>query len=58
MNFVYDTSKQKLLKIAKNDYFWKTEVGGQTVLPDRSLLKVQKIGRKYRKIKCDIFGYF
>ena len=40
--------------------FWKPEVFGQTALPDRSILVVQKLveNAKIEKIKWDIFGDF
>ena len=40
--------------------FEKTEVCGQTVLPDKSLLKGQKLveNAKIEKVKCDILGDF
>ena len=36
--------------------FLKTETCGQTVLPDRSILKGQNA--KIEKVKCDILGDF
>ena len=40
--------------------FWKTEACGQTVLPDRSVLKGQKMveNDKIQKFKCDILSDF
>ena len=40
--------------------FWKPEACGQTVLPDRSILKGQKLmeNAKMEKLKCDILGDF
>ena len=40
--------------------FWKPEAFGQTVLPDRSILKGQKLveNDKIEKLKCDILGDF
>ena len=40
--------------------FWKPEVGGQTVLPDRSVLIGQKLVEKAKsqKFKCDILSNF
>ena len=40
--------------------FWKTETCGQTVLPDMSVLKVQKLVKnaKIEKLECDILGDF
>ena len=49
-SYVYNLSGQKLIKNAKNGpilaSFWKPEACDQTVLPDRSILIGQKIGRK------------
>ena len=56
----YILSGQKLTKNAKNSQFWRVfdqpETCGQTVLPDRSLLKVQTFveNAKIEKFKCDI----
>ena len=36
-SLVYTLSEQKFIKNAKSGKFWKAEVSGQTVLPDRSL---------------------
>ena len=40
--------------------FWKSEVCGQTVLPDRSILKGQKLAEnaKIEKLKWDTLGDF
>ena len=40
--------------------FLKPEFCGQTVLPDRSILKGQKLveNAKMEKLKCDILGDF
>ena len=40
--------------------FLKSEACGQTVLPDRSVLKGQKLveNAKIKKFKCDILGDF
>ena len=40
--------------------FWKPEACGQTVLPDRSILKGQKLveNAKIQKFKCDILSNF
>ena len=40
--------------------FWKTEACGQAVLPDRSILKGQKMveNAKIEKLKCDILSDF
>ena len=40
--------------------FWKPEACGQTVLPDRSVLKGQKLveNAKIQKFKCDILSNF
>ena len=59
-SYFYILSGQKFTKNAKNSQFWrvfdKPETCGQTVLPDRSLLKVQKYveNAKIEKFKCDI----
>ena len=39
---------------------WKSEAGGQTVLPDKSLLIGQKLveNAKIQKSKCDILSNF
>ena len=46
-SYVYILSGQKLIKNAKKGSilasFWKAEACGQTVLPDRSILKGQKL---------------
>ena len=39
------------------EFFWKPEALGQTVLPDRSILKGQKLVENV-KVKWDIFGDF
>ena len=62
-SYVYIWSVQKLIKNAKNDQFgefWKPEACGQTVLPDRSILKGQKLAEntKIQKFKCAILGDF
>ena len=50
-SYVYILSRQKFIENAKKSSFlasfWKHEACGQTVLPDRSLLKGLKIGGKY-----------
>ena len=48
---------QNMLNLAS---FWKPEACGQTVLPDRSVLIVQKLVKnaKIQKSKCDILGNF
>ena len=40
--------------------FWKPKACGQTVLPDRSVLKGQKLveNAKIEKLKCDILSNF
>ena len=40
--------------------FFKPETGGQTVLPDRSILIGQKLveNAKIENLKCDILGDF
>ena len=40
--------------------FWKPDGWGKTVLPDRSILKGQKLleNGKIHKFKCDILGNF
>ena len=45
-SYVYILSGQKLIKIAKNSQFGEFLKNCQTVLPDRSDLIGQKIGRK------------
>ena len=48
-SYVYILSGQKLIKNAKNSQFGeflKSEVGGQTVLPDMSILIGQKLVKK------------
>ena len=63
-SYVYILSGQKLIKNAKNvsilASFWKPEACGQTVLPDRSISKGQKLveNAKIQKFKCDILGDF
>ena len=45
-SYVYILSGQKFIEKAKNSQFgefWKTEACGQTVLPDRSTLLLQKL---------------
>ena len=42
-SYVYILSGQKLIKNAILASFWKPEACGQTVLPDRSILKGQKL---------------
>ena len=60
-SYVYILSGQKLLKNAKNvsilASFWKPEACGQTVLPDRSVLKGQKLVEN-AKIQVKHFGWF
>ena len=52
-------SGEKLIKSAKNGQK-NSETCSQTVLPDRSILKGQKLveNAKIEKLKCDIFGDF
>ena len=62
-SYVYNKSGQKFIKNAKNSQFGeflKSEVGGQTVLPDMSILIGQRLVKKAKieKFKWDIFGYF
>ena len=63
-SYVYILSGQKLIKNAKNGpfwwLFWKPEVSGPTVLPNRSLLMGQKMmeNAKIEKLKCDFFADF
>ena len=60
-SYVYILSGQKLIKKAKKwlilASFWKPEACGQTVLPDRSVLKGQKLvgNAKIQNFKWDIF---
>ena len=45
-SYVYILSKQKFIKMSKTANlgdFWKPEVCGQTVLPEKSLLMEQKL---------------
>ena len=59
LKFICDIlSGQKFIKNAK--MVWKPAIGGQTVLPDRSLLIEQKLveNAKIQNLKCDIFGEF
>ena len=51
---------QKLNINAKYNTFWKSEVYGQTVLPDRSFLRKQTWveNAKVEKFKYDILSYF
>ena len=53
-------SEQKIIKNAKMFHFWKTEACSQTVLPDMSVLRGQKLVKnaKVQKFKCDILSYF
>ena len=59
-SYVYILSGQKLIKNAKNAsfwrVFWKPEACGQTVLPDRSVLKGQKLAENAKRqiFICDI----
>ena len=64
-SYVYILSGQnsKVVKNSKNSQFEdfsKPEAGGQTVLPDRSISKGQKLVKnaKILKFKCDIFSDF
>ena len=47
----------KIVNLAR---FWKHEACSQTVLPDRSLLKGQKLAEnaKIQKFKCDFLSDF
>ena len=60
-SYVYILSGQKLIKNAKNGpflaSFWKPEACGQTVLPDRSILKGQTLmeNTKIEKIQMRPF---
>ena len=57
-SYVYILSGQKLIKNAKKNP--KAKACGQTVLPDRSVLLVQKLGEnaKIQNFKCDILSNF
>ena len=61
---VYNLSRQKFIENAKKwsnvASFWKSEACSQTVLPDMSLLKGQKLmeNAKIQKFKWDILTYF
>ena len=64
-SYVYILSGQKLIKNAKKlsilASFWKPEACGQTVLPDMSFLKGQKLvenAKIKKKFKWDILGDF
>ena len=63
-SYVYILSGQKLIKNVKKWFilasFWKPEACGQTVLPDRSVLKGQGLveNAKIQKFKCDILSNF
>ena len=63
-NYVYILSGQKFIKNAKKCSFWRVfenlKLGGQTVLPDRSVLIGQKLVEKAKiqELKCDILGDF
>ena len=63
-SYVYKLSRQKFIKNAKKwsilASFWKPEACGQTLLPDRLLLKRQKFVEnvKLSKFKCDILSDF
>ena len=56
-SYVYNKSGQKFIK---NGEFLNSEVGGQTVLPDMSILIGQKLveNAKIEKLKWDIFDDF
>ena len=58
-SYVYILSGQKFFKNAKNSQFWRVleNLCGQTVLPDMSLLKGQKMV-KNAKIQMQHFGNF
>ena len=57
--YIYILSGQKFIEIAKNGQ-WKPAVCCQTVLPDRSILKGQKLMEraKINKLKWDILSIF
>ena len=60
-SYVYILSGQKLTKNGQFwQNFWKPEAFGQTVLPDRSVLKGQKVVENVKivKFKCDILSNF
>ena len=63
-SYVYILSGQKLIKNGQKwsilASFWKPEACGQTVLPDRSVLKGQKLveNAKIQKFKCDLLSNF
>ena len=60
--FTFCVAKSSLTmpKMVNLASFWKPEAGGQTVLPDRSILIDQKLveNAKIEKFKWDILGYF
>ena len=61
---IYIWSGQKLFKKCQKCPFWrvfeKPEACGQTVLPDKSILKGQKLveNAKIKEFKCDILSNF
>ena len=62
-SYVYILSGQKLIKNAKMVHlasFWKPAIGGQTVLPERSLLIEQKLveNAKIQKLEMRHFWWF
>ena len=54
------SSNARCLKITEKSYFWKLEADGQTVLPDISILKEQKLveNAKIENLEWDILGCF
>ena len=58
--FWVDKSWLKCQKWSILTRFWKPEACGQTVLPDRSVLIVQKLVEKAKiqKFKCDVLSNF
>ena len=52
-----EPSGQKVIKSAKNGAYWPI-AGGQTILPDRSLLIGQKLVENVKIHKCDILSKF
>ena len=57
VSFWVGKSSLKMPKVVNLVSFWKSEVWGQTVLPDRSILRGQKLveNAKIQTFKWDIF---
>ena len=54
------SSNARCLKITEKSHFWKLKADGQTVLPDMSILKEQKLveNAKIENLEWDILGNF